>query len=43
MPDTASQRWSYYAARLRNAAVLSKDKSMEFSGTYTDQCVENRA
>ena len=32
MPDSASWRWSYYSARLRNAVALSKDETMEFSG-----------
>ena len=32
MPDSASHRWSYYAARMRSAIALSKHEHMEFSG-----------
>ena len=31
MPDSASHRWSYYAARMRSAIALSKHEHMEFS------------
>jgi hypothetical protein len=32
MPDSASFRWSYYAARLRSAVALGAHDGMEFSG-----------
>ena len=28
MPDSASHRWSYYAARMRSAIALSKHEHM---------------